>query len=151
MTTRIDVTSLRGIAIALLLAGSALPFLLAQVQAQDGVPDLVGKWSGTGWGVVFGNLPHHQTPAPQPRFKQGKMTFAIDITQQQGRALIGTWASPNFSERLIGVVRSDNKNVHFVDEDSHFNGIVLSDNEMEVCVQEAGEASMVATCYILRR
>lgn len=147
----IDVTrDRRSVAVALLAAG-ALPFLSAQVPAQDGVPDLIGDWSGTGWGVVSGNLPHHRKPAPEPRFKEGKMIFTVKITQQQGRGLIGTWNSPNFSERLIGVIRADNKTVHFVDEDSHFSGIIRSDNEIEVCLQESQEDSMVATCYVLQR
>ena len=146
----IDAARIRSGLIVTLLSAGVLPVLSAQAPAQGDVPDLTGSWSGKGWGVVYGNLPHHQKPAPEPRFKQGKMTFTVKITQQQGRALMGTWYSPNFSEKLIGVIRSDNKTVHFVDEDSHFNGFIRSDKEMEVCVQESHDDSMVATCYILQ-
>jgi hypothetical protein len=147
----IDIARIRSSLLVTLLVGAVFSLLSAEAPAQDGVPDLTGDWSGTGWGVVSGNLPHHQTPAPEPRFKQGKTTFTLKITRQDGSGLIGTWNSPNFSEKLIGVIRSDNKTVHFVDEDSHFNGIIQSVNEIEVCLQESQEDSMVATCYILQR
>jgi hypothetical protein len=142
-------TKLRNTAVAL-LAICVLPLLPAPLLAQDGVPDLSGSWSGKGTGVVFGNL-GHQEAAPEPRFKDRTVTWTLDIDRQEGSGLIGTWSSPNHSETLIGVVRSDNRTVHFVDEDSHFSGIIRSENEMEVCLQESTGESMVATCYILQR
>jgi hypothetical protein len=58
--------------------------------------------------------------------------------------------SPNKKEELIGVIRPDNRTVHFVDLDTFFGGLLRSENEMEACLQENGE-SMVATCYVFKR
>ena len=118
--------------------------------AQDAIPDLKGVWSGqaTG-GVVAGNL-SHQEASNEPRFKDTSVTWTITIDKQEGPGLIGTWASPNKTEELIGVIRPDNKTVHFVDPDTFFSGILRSENELETCVQENGE-SRVATCYVFKR
>jgi len=137
-------------------AGSILAFS-AQALAQDGAPDLIGTWSGQGTGgVVFGTL-GHQAPAPEPRFKDRSVTWTLTIERQEGPGLIGTWASPSKTERLIGVVRADNETIHLVDEDTYFDAILRSNAEMEVChretggSRESGGGSMVATCHILRR
>lgn len=122
----------------------------APAWSQDGVPDLIGTWSGkaTG-GVVAGNL-GHQEPGNEPRFKDTSVTWTITIDRQEGPGLIGSWASPNRKEELIGVIRPDNKTVLFVDPDTFFSGFLRSENEMEACLQENGE-SMVATCYVFTR
>jgi len=134
-------------------------FLVASAQAlaQDSVVNLIGIWSGQGTGgVVFGKL-GHQEAAPEPRFKDRSVTWTLTIDRQDGQGLIGTWKSPNATERLIGVVRADGKTIHLVDEDTYIDAILLSDGEMEVCLREAGggrqtgDGSMVATCYVLRR
>jgi hypothetical protein len=121
-----------------------------ETAAQDSTPDLTGAWSGHGTGAVLGQL-GHQVPAAEPPFVDQSVIWTLTIEQQAGRGLAGIWNSPNHSERLLGVIRSDNETVHFVDEDTYFNGRVLSANEMEVCLQETGSGSMVATCYILER
>jgi hypothetical protein len=122
----------------------------SETAAQDATPDLTGVWSGHGTGAVFGQLGHH-VPAADPPFVDQSVIWTLTIERQAGRGLAGTWKSPNDSERLLGVIRSDNETVHLVDEDTYFNGRVLSDREMEVCLQETGGGSMVATCYVLER
>jgi hypothetical protein len=142
------VTNIRnGIAAAaLIVAGAAVVPALAQ----DAIPDLKGVWSGTATGgVVAGNL-GHQEASNEPRFKDTSVTWTITIEQQEGPGLIGTWASPNKTEELIGVIRPDNRTVHFVDPDTFFQGFLRAENELEACLQENGE-SMVATCYVFRR
>lgn len=144
-------------ALAAFLAVSAFAIPSTHAVAQEAVPDLTGTWSGQGTGgVVFGKL-GHQDAAPEPRFKDRSVTWTLTIDQQDGTGLIGTWNSPNATERLIGVVRADGQTIHLVDEDTYFDAILRSDDEMEVCLREAGGSrqtgggSMVATCYILRR
>ena len=118
--------------------------------AADAIPQLTGVWSGqaTG-GVVFGKL-GHQPATTEPVFKDTSVTWTITIDKQEGPGLIGSWASPNKKEQLIGVIRPDNKTVLFVDPDTFFSGMLRSEDEMEACLQENGE-SMVATCYIFKR
>lgn len=152
---QIELTKLRGAAVAALMATTFPALATQQVQAQDGAPDLTGTWSGNGTGgVVFGDL-GHQAAAPEPSFKDLTVTWTLGIERQEGTGLVGTWSDgadpPNKTERLIGVLRGDNKTVLFVDEDTYFNGTILSENEMEVCLQETGGGSMVATCYVLKR
>lgn len=132
---------------ALLIAGASLaPAALAA----DAIPDLKGVWSGQATGGVVAGKLGHQDASDAPRFKDTSVTWTITIAEQQGPGLIGTWASPNKTEELIGVIRPDNKTVLFVDPDTFFSGMLRSENEMEACLQENGE-SMVATCYVFRR
>jgi hypothetical protein len=128
-------------------------FLLASAQAlaQDSVPNLIGIWSGQGPdGVVLGSLSHREA-TPEPKFKDPSVKWTLTIERQDGKGLVGTWASPNKTERLIGVIRADRETVNLVDEDTYFDAILRSDSEMEVCLLETGGGSMVATCHILRR
>jgi hypothetical protein len=116
--------------------------------AQSPAPDLRGTWSGSGAeGAIFGQL-GHQPPREQPAFSDKSIVWTVKIDKQDGRGLIGTWSTPKYSERLLGVVRQDNETVLFSDEDSYFQAKILSPTSMEVCVQETG-GSIVATCRIL--
>ena len=135
---------------AALALAAALPLLSAPLAAQDSFPDLRGVWTGTGWGVTFGQL-HHVEPTTEPTFKDGTVVWTLEIKEQQDGGLIGTWSTPKLSETLIGVVKPDNKTILFVDEDSYLSGALRSENEMELCLQETTGTSMIATCYILTR
>ena len=129
------------------LAAAALALIVSPLAAQD-FPDLKGTWTGTGWGVISGDLGHHD-PSDEPRFKDDG-PWTIEITEQQGGGLIGTFGNDQLTETLIGVIADDGTTLHFVDEDSLLTGTLRSETEMGLCVQETG-AAMVATCYVLTR
>ena len=129
-------------------AAAALALAAAPLAAQD-FPDLKGTWTGTGWGVISGALGHHE-PSDEPRFKDTTETWTVEITEQEGGAVIGTFGSDRLTETLIGAIAADGTTLNFVDEDSILTGTLRSDNEMALCIQETGPA-MVATCYVMTR
>ncbi|WP_340149660.1 hypothetical protein [uncultured Sneathiella sp.] len=135
--------------LAALAITAALILPVPPLAAQEAFPDLRGAWSGTGWGAVSGQL-QHVNPTAGPEIRNPTVLWTLTITKQDGGGLIGTWSSPSRSETLIGAVRANRESVVFVDEDSYFSGTLLSDTEMELCLQETGK-SMVAVCFVLRR
>lgn len=139
----LKLSSIGAIGASLLMAPSAF--------AQDDIPDLTGAWNGHAiGGAHFGELQHDE-PTEQPVFKDVSMPWTLTIERQDGRGLIGTWASPQHSELLVGVIRSDNRTVYFVDEDTHFDATIIADGQMELCARETGFDSMVAACFIIER
>jgi opacity protein-like surface antigen len=132
------------------LLAAVLAAGIGVASAADSPPSLVGTWSGKATGGVVGGNLGHQDASNAPRFKDTSVTWTITIDRQEGPGLIGSWASPNKKEELIGVIRPDNVTVLFVDPDTFFSATLRSENEMEACLQENGE-SLVATCYVLMR
>lgn len=130
------------------LAAAALALLTSPLAAQD-FPDLRGTWTGTGRGVISGDLGHHE-PSAKPRFKDDTTPWTMVISEQQGGGVIGTLGNGRLTETLIGVIADDGRTLHFVDEDSLLTGSLRSETEMAFCVQETG-AAMVASCYVLTR
>lgn len=132
------------------LLAAVLATGIGVASAADSPPSLVGTWSGKATGGVVGGNLGHQDASNEPRFKDTSVTWTITIDRQEGPGLVGSWASPNKKEELIGVIRPDNVTVLFVDPDTYFSATLRSENEMEACLQENGE-SLVATCYVLTR
>ncbi len=118
--------------------------------AQSDAPDLTGKWVAKGAvGAGYGKLGHTDT-IPKPKWTSPTATWTLDIQQQNGRGLIGVWGSKKRTENILGVIRRDGETVLFVDEDSYFQGTLLSPDTMELCLQETGE-SLVVACVDLKR
>src|SRR5271157_3380812 len=72
---------MKAFAVVLVLVG-----LTTAAQAQDGVPDLKGTWSGKGKSVVFGNNQYHpgqQTANDAPRIRDIEVVYTVD--GQEGR------------------------------------------------------------------
>ncbi len=114
-------------------------------------PDLVGMWSGKVEAGVSHGVQHHEPEVTEPTFGNYELTFTLTIEKQEGRALIGTWSSPNHSERIFGVLRRDNASLHLVDEDSDFDGLLLSSTTMELCLTETHDQAMGAWCLHLEK
>ena len=132
----------------LLLATMALS---PQALAAPAAPSLMGSWSGVHTGGAYVGSPGHSPDKSEPTFIKPGLRFTLTIKQQEGRALIGTWSSPRKTERLVGVVRLDNKTVVLADEDTHFSAVLLDANSMEFCGTEAGEISILAACLLLNK
>jgi hypothetical protein len=120
--------------------------------AQD-APDLTGKWTGafTG-GVRFGGgdlAPGDETPTFV--HAEGRPEYTLTIEKQEGRGLMGTWGSVDGSETIQGVVRLDNTELLFVDEDSFFHGTLLSATEMEFCNQTIAINERFSFCFVLKK
>ena len=135
---------------AVLAAG--LVVSLTPAIAED-APDLTGKWTGafTG-GVRFGGddlAPADETPTfVHP---EGRPEYTLTIEKQEGRGLMGTWGSVEGSETIQGVLRLDNTELLFVDEDSFFSARLVSATEMEFCNQTLALNERFAFCLLLKK
>ncbi len=117
--------------------------------AATDVPDLKGSWSGTAEIVVRSEVAEHVAPSAEASFV--KLEFTITIEQQEGHAFSGTLASARATDPLIGMVRSDGKRLHMVDNDGTLTGEVVGPDEMEVCRTEVTPESMSAYCATFTR
>lgn len=133
----------------LTVSALALAFWSAAATAQE-VPNLIGNWTGTiVGGARFGAL-NHDPEQKEPVFADQAKVWTLSIVQQEGSGMIGTWSTETKTEQLVGVIRLDNVSVIFADEDNTFDARLLSENEMELCAQEAEEAT-IAVCYLMKR
>jgi len=117
--------------------------------AQTAVPDLKGSWSGTAEIVHRSEVAEHVDPTAKPSFPT--LPFTITIEQQEGRRFAGSLASARASDPLIGMIRSDGRRLHLVDNDGTLIGELLGPDEMEVCRTEVTPHSMNVYCAMLTR
>jgi hypothetical protein len=141
----------------LALAVGLLGFTTAAVQAQDGVPDLKGTWSGKGKSVVFGNNQYHpgqQTANDAPRIRDIEVIYTVD--GQDGRLVWGHASSSaaDTKEPFAWAIASDNETIIGSDTDGSYLINVLGPDRMEKCYTHNGTSpskSIVAGCQIVER
>lgn len=128
---------------------TALSFGVAS--ADDGIPPIEGVWKGveTG-GVRFGTVTHGDA-LEAPTFVDSQRVWTLVVEKQQGQGIIGTWSGSAKVEKMLGVIRADNKTILFSDEDNVLSAILISDTKMEMCAQKAEKVVIVATCMILEK
>jgi len=128
-------------------------------------PNLVGRWSGKVEGGAGLGSVGHEPALHKPTFADRSLRFTLEIEQQDGRGLIGNWSSEMHKEGILGVIRMDNQNVLFVDEDSYFTGKLLCAGpptrwprtcrqppSMELCLLETHPpSSMGAWCLLMHK
>jgi len=119
--------------------------------AADEAPNLVGKWSGKVEAGISQGPQGHEPHIAKPTFGNYQLTFTLAVSEQQGRALKGSWSSDNHSEQVMGVIRRNNKNLILVDEDSHFEGLLLSPTSMELCLWETHQLAMGVWCLLMEK
>ncbi len=129
----------------------ALLVITAFANSEDSVPNLAGVWSGKVEAGVSKGLQGHEPKVDKPTFGNYKLTFTLTIQKQEGRALIGSWSSPGYSERIFGVIRRDNTHLILVDEDSYFDGLLLSPTSMELCLAETHDLAMGVWCLLMNK
>ena len=135
-----------------MVLAAALGISVTSSLAAD-VPDLTGTWTGdpTG-GVRFGGgdlAPADATPAFV--HAEGRPPYTLTIARQEGRGLMGTWGSVDGSEALQGVIRLDDTEILFVDEDSFFHARLVSPTEMEFCNQTLAPDERMTLCFLLEK
>lgn len=109
------------------------------------IPNLVGKWSGTGEAIVFGDLQHREKTT---NHTFTSMKFDIQITEQKGRVFYGTRSSAKSSENIVGYIAYNNTDIHFVDHDGSFQAKLTDDGSLEVGYLEEGTTSRVAAICV---
>jgi len=113
--------------------------------------DLEGIWSGKVEAGVSHGIQGHEPHVSEPTFGNYELTFTLEILEQEGRALIGTWSSADHSERIFGVLRRNDTDIIMVDEDSHFDGRLLSASSMELCLAETHDDAIAAWCLLMEK
>lgn len=123
---------------------------ITSVSSAQEVPNLTGTWSGSiVGGARFGAL-NHDPEQQEPVFADREKVWTLIVEKQDGSGLIGSWSTATKSEKLVGVIRRDNVSVIFADEDNTFDARIINENKIELCAQEAEEAT-IAVCYIMLR
>lgn len=117
------------------MTGIAILAISTAVGAQDATPDLTGVWSGTVEAGVSQGRQEHEPDVVEPTFGNYELTFTRVIERQDGRAIVG----------------SNNTHLILVDEDSYFNGLLLSPNSMEMCLAETHADAMGVWCLLMER
>ncbi len=143
---------MRWFVLALAMLGTA-----TTADAQRGIPDLKGTWTGKGKSIVWGTHDHHpgtQTTADPPRVRDIEARHVVE--GQDGRVAWGRSSSAvaDTKEPFAWAIASDNKTIIGADMDGYFRITLVSRNRMEKCYVHNGTSptkSIVATCYLMDR
>ena len=114
--------------------------------ADDGIPDLKGRWSIVADGMAFA-IPVAEGPAPV----HAESEFVID--RQDGFRISGTEVTQNLSgaepvsekEQFAGVIGVDNKTVSMVDENGFRDCDIVTPSRMECIYRHVATTRAVVT------
>ena len=141
--------------ISLIAAGAVIAPLagpMAAVQAAEGVPSLVGQWTGVALAVVQGGGRHFAAgELGTTHFTRNRFTYVIE--QQEGNAFAGYFhdESMEFREPVIGAINPNGRQGITRDEDGGGTFDLTSADEMNLCYGHSSAESRVAVCYVLKR
>jgi hypothetical protein len=99
------------------------------------MPDMVGNWTGTFYGVGWLKNTDYQTTGKPDYWED---TYRLSIEEQNGTRFAGKITrvqNPLASEVLLGIISSDNKSIALVDEDGYLWGWMNSPTEMDLSAQ----------------
>src|SRR5262245_6269838 len=134
------------------IVAAAVIGLAAAATAQDAVPNLVGKWTGTFTGGVRQGGGQLGPTDAAPRFVHpGDRDYTLTVAEQDGRGFKGTWSSVLGAEKAQGVIRLDNKTLLIVDDDSSLHATLLSPTEMELCNHSVTTTDHFSFCFLLKK
>lgn len=119
--------------------------------ADEKIPQLTGTWKGTNSGGARYGVISHGKPLEVPTFTEPTQQWTLVIEKQEGRGLIGTYSGSTKVEKMLGAIRADNKTIVFSDEDTLHNAVLLDENKLELCGQEAKEDEIIAVCWLFER
>ncbi len=114
-------------------------------------PDLTGIWKGKVEAGISRGLHGHEKPVLTPTFGNYDITFTFHIKKQEGRAILGVWSSPNYSETVMGVLKRNRTHLSLVDEDSYYDGQILEDGVMELCLRETHMQASGVWCLLMKK
>ena len=100
-------------------------------------PDLVGSWVGKAEQVTA-------------KWEYSEADIVVSIVDQKTGRFYGTITHHGTPDKIVGVIRSDNKTFYWVDVNDHgqAQGQILGPDQIEVCHLEAGDHAL-ASCAVL--
>jgi hypothetical protein len=119
--------------------------LLLPLVGAEGVPNLVGNWTGVGSAAIFdarGILPWDSENLTYLE----ESNFTLNIMEQKGSRFVGVKFPRMYleeSETVLGVISPDNETLYMVDENGQLDGRLISANEMQIVYREVGPNGMV--------
>lgn len=119
--------------------------------AGSDIPNLKGKWTGKTYGIKYGKGDPKAHKKDSELEKPGELVFTMAIDFQDKRVFSGIRSSSRNSERILGVISSDNKTLYFVDEDGYLDGRLLGKDKMEVVYREVHPSTHVISICIYDR
>ena len=113
------------------------------VATEVAIPDLKGKWVGTGESIVTGMAKHHEAPeGDEPLLDNVAFTYVVE--GQDGHRFWGTLSSPNFEEQMTGVVSNDGKTIVARSSEGEVYGKILDADTIDVVYSGGGNAMVMA-------
>jgi len=131
---------------------AALLVVIPAPALAEGLPDMLGVWSGTTRSVVGGPGGHFGEDDIVQRFAEIELT--IEWTEQDDDRLIGTITSANGPEEpKFAVLSNDGQTLVTVDSDGASVGRLIDADHFELCYMQSsfGDQQMVASCVEFAR
>ena len=102
-------------------------------------PDLTGSWLGKAEQVTA-------------QWEYSERDIVVSIVDQKTGRFYGTITHHGTPDKIVGVIRSDNKSFYWVDvnDQGQVQGQILSPDQIEICHLEAGDHAL-ASCALLGR
>lgn len=122
----------------------------AVANSNEAIPDLKGKWVGTGESIVTGTAPHHAAPTGKAPLLDN-VQFTFDITGQDNHRFWGTVASAKGQEPLTGVIARDGKTIVARDSDGEIRGTLTNADTIDLIYDHGGSSTVVALNTITRQ
>jgi len=126
--------------VLLIINMTALAFIYFDNDKSDGIPNLIGTWSGKN--VTISDLKGYKEWDHK----------VVHITEQKDRRFRGTFSYPGETKHFFGVIYPDNKSFTWVASDSrgYNQGRILGKNKISACYVESWDHA-TAGCATLER
>lgn len=125
-------------------------FTVSVVVAEENIPSLLGKWKteSTGGMMVQGKK-QSRTTHWEP--KQKTLKGQIEFLNQDGRFVSGTYTSDRASEKFIGMISPDGKNLYASDTDGFWDCKIVDNDTIEVIYRHVKPTDSVVAIGIAKR
>ena len=130
---------------------SALMGIVSLPIAAQEIPNLVGTWKGTGYGIHVGPTPYRTAEQTGVIFNTNPVEFTYTITEQQDNRFTGELSGGTVTETLIGALQPDNRGGIMLDSDGQYSFTLRDPNTIDLCYSHLNPTSRVVGCMSLTR
>jgi hypothetical protein len=124
-----------------------LCFFPALVLAQ-GIPNMVGTWTGTFNATVMGSAAHHIIPGKADKeISFNKVPFSMAINRQEGMNFSGMLSTSSHKEVILGAIAPDFQGGVMTDEDGTHVFKIIDSNTIQNCYVQISKPK-VAACWV---